>query len=215
MTTSILIPYRGDGGQRERLWKHCKQLWDQLPYEVVIGADSGDGPFSAAQAFNDAHSRATGDKIIVYGADQLPDVDAIEDALNHLDTHPWIALYGSTALHTAEATFQILAGITPTHEPQTVPTCVAIVGVRSDKWINYDERFRGWGSEDTAWRYALQAMYGETPAPHRTLHALYHKPSSRQHAEDNYRLLLEYMDANNSGRMREYLEAHGLIKGKR
>jgi len=211
MTTSILIPFRGDNGQRDRLWAHCQKLWSQTPYEIVVGTDAGNGPFNTAQALNSAHTKATGDKLIIYGADQLPDTEAINEAVSHLEHHPWVAVYNSTATHTPESTERILAGLEPTQPPTTAPLCVAIIGIRADKWINYDERFRGWGSEDTAWRHALQALYGDAPTPTGTLQTLYHEPASRARAEDNYRIYREYVDAHNAGNMRDYLVTHGLI----
>lgn len=212
MTTSILVPFRGDGAQRDRLWAHCKNLWEHLPYELCVGTDSGEGPFNIAQAFNDAKSKATGDKLILYGADHLPDPDRIEWAIAQLDTHAWCALYAATAGYGQSSTNAILAGSLPDHLPLGVsaPFCTAIIGVRADKWIPYDERFIGWGGDDVAWRLALNSLYGDTPEPTGTLRCLYHEAASREHTDHNYALIGEYQVADASNTMALYLESIGL-----
>ena len=208
---SILIPYRGDNGQRDRLWEHCQKLWAALPYELIIGTDFGVGPFNISQAFNDAKSRATGDKIIVYGADQIPDRDRIEWAAEQLDTHPWVALYAATAGYGHASTNAILAGSLPETLPlgDSVPFCTAIIGVRSDSWVPFDERFVSWGGEDTAWRLALTALYGDTPEPTGTLRCLWHEPADKSNTDANFALIGEYM--SNEHNMRGYLESIYLL----
>jgi len=211
-TTSVLIPFRGDGGQRDRIWSHLKKLWEETPYQIVIGSDDSKGAFNIARAFNDARSKATGENLVCYSADHMPSVEAIEEALQRLEHNAWAPLFESTAAHTSMSTEQILAGKPPTEAPTITPLCVAIIAIRAENWISYDERFQGWGSEDRAWRHALQALYDDTPAPQLTSYALYHEPASRAHAEDNYRLYCEYVAAHNAGTMLHYLETHGLIK---
>lgn len=202
-TISVLIPYRGDGAQRDRLWAHCRKLWDALPVELVIGEESGIGPFSAAAAFNDAAHKATGDMYILYGADQIPDWDRIQWAVEQLTTHKWCALYANTAGYDETSTNAILNGASPNSVPlgASVPFCTAIIGIRADAWIPYDERFTGWGVEDSAWRLALETLYGPTPEPTGTLRCLYHPPAPRDQFEQNCALMGEYMEAANNGTM--------------
>lgn len=209
---SVLVPYRGDGGWRDRVWNHCKSLWDDLPYELVIGEDPGTGPFSVARAFNDAAARATGDVFVLYGADQLPDADRIEWAVAQLTTRQWAALYANTAGYGEKSTALILAGADPRSVPlgTPVPFCTGILAVRRDSWIRFDERFTGWGCEDTAHRMALEALYGMSPEPTGTLRCLYHPAASREHFNQNATLVGEYMTATSEGTMGELVERLGL-----
>lgn len=202
MNVSILIPWRTDNGERARLWKHCQRLWDVLPYQIVVGSDSGDGPFNAAQAFNNAASKATGDVFVLYGADHLPDRDRIDWAVQQLETYKWCGLYSHTANMTKTDTNAILAGWHPDAitADRITPFCIAVIAVRADAWIPLDERFIGWGSEDTAWRLTLRDLYGPPPEPHGMLKALYHDPAPMDHAEANYDLLREYQRAYNAAR---------------
>lgn len=206
---SALIPFRGDGAQRDRLWEHCKRIWDALPVELVVGEDAGDGPFNISRAFNDAARKATGDVFVLYGADQLPDLERITWADEQLGVHAWCALYAATGAYNAGDTAAILQGADPSVLPfdQWAPFCTAIIGVRRDAWIPFDERFIGWGGEDTAWRLALNVLYGDTPEPSGTLRCLYHESASREHTAHNFGLLGEYIACEDDPtRMRALLD---------
>jgi len=214
MTTSILIPFRGDGGTRDDLWNHLRPRWERMPYELVIGREQGHGPFNISQAFNDAASRATGDNFILFGADQLPYIDRIRWGIEHLEAgKPWVALFAETAGMTRTDTYAILNGYQPDKIPvtQVAPFCTAIVGVRRDKWIKFDERFQGWGGEDTAHRLVLETLYGPSPEPTGRLHCLWHEAAPRTHTEANFALIGEYITAEAEGRMEAYVQQLGLL----
>lgn len=209
---SVLIPFRGYGAWRDRVWAHCRKLWAVLDVELVVGTDDGVGPFKIAQAFNDAASRATGDVFILYGADHIPDWERITWAAKQLETHEWCALYANTSGYGEASTNAIFAGAMPSAVPQgaTAPFCTAIIGIRREAWIPYDERFTGWGCEDSAWRLMLETIYGLSPDPTGTLMCLYHEGASRDHFTANAALMGEYMAAADEGRMVEYIHNIGL-----
>lgn len=208
---SVLIPFRGDNGWRDRLWGHCSKLWATLGYEIVVASDDGIGPFKIAQAFNKAAELATGDIFVLYGADQLPDRDRIEWAAEQLTTNKWCALYSATAGYGETSTSAILQGWMPDSVPlgPAAPFCTAIVAIRRDAWVRYDERFIGWGGEDTAWRMVVETLYGRSPEPSGTLRCLYHPAAPRDHTDHNFALIGEYM--TNQHRMADYVADLGLI----
>lgn len=214
MSTSILVPFRSDDGNRQRLWDHCRAIWQNTPYELVEGHDSGDGPFNISQAFNDAAERATGDYLILFGADHIPNRDRVEWAVGHLAAGaPWVPLYAETAGLSRTDTHAILNGYDPDKVPvaQVAPFCTAIIGIRRDKWVKLDERFRGWGGEDAAWRMALEHLYGPAPEPTGRLLCLWHESAPRDHTDANFALIGEYMAAAERGQLREYVEQLGLL----
>jgi hypothetical protein len=211
---SVLVPFRGDGDWRDTIWAHCERLWSVLPYELVIGRCADDRPFSVAEAFNDAASRATGDIFVLYGADQLPDRDRIEWGIQQLETHQWCALYGATAGYDMTGTNAILAGYLPENVVMgpSVPFCTGILAIRREAWIPFDERFYGWGCEDTAHRLALETIYGLSPEPTGTLRCLYHPAAPRDRFDTNAGLVGEYIAAATSTEaMRAYLVASGVL----
>jgi len=213
-TVSILVPFRSDSANRQRLWDHCRTIWQHTAYELVEGHDSGLGPFNIAQAFNDAASRATGDYLILFGADHIPDTTRVDWAVEQLAAGaPWVPLYAETAGLSKNDTHLVLNGVDPRKVPvnQVAPFCTAIIGIRRDSWVKFDERFRGWGIEDSAWRLALEHLYGPAPTPTGRLLCLWHEAASREHFDANAALMGEYMVAAEQGRMREYIEQLGLL----
>lgn len=214
MKVSVLVPFRGDGGWRDSVWTHCRDIWNVLPYELVVGTDDGSGPFSVAAAFNDAAGRASGDAFVLYGADQIPDRERVDWAVAQLDAHPWCALYANTAGYNKTSTHAILNGYDPARVPmgRSVPFCTGILAVRRDSWVKFDERFYGWGCEDTAHRLALETLYGQPPTPTGTLRCLYHPAAPRDRFDANAALVGEYEQAATSPeRMRAYLTGLGLL----
>ncbi len=212
-TVSILIPFRSDDPHRQRLWQHCRTLWQHSDYELIEGRDAGTGPFNIAEAFNDAASRATGDFLILFGADHLPDMGRVEWAVEQLKSHPWVPLYAETAGLSKQDTFAILNGYDPEKVPVTdvAPFCTAIIGIRRDAWVRFDTRFQGWGGEDAAWRMLLEHLYGPAPTPTGRLLCLWHEAAPRTHTEANFALIGEYMAAAERGELREYAEQRGLL----
>jgi hypothetical protein len=213
MSVSVLVPWRTDNGQREKLWAYCEKVWQRSPYELVVGVEQGYGPFNISKAFNDAARKATGDIFVLYGADHLPDDDRIEWAVEQLKTYKWCALYSDTAGLSEVSTKQILKGADPAGivPVQVAPVCTAIIAIRAEDWIDFDERFTGWGGEDTAWRMALESLYGPPPQPSGMLRCLYHNAAPRDHAQGNYNLIGEYITAEAEGRMSEYLKEIGIL----
>lgn len=183
---SILIPWRTDHDHRERLWAHLEPLWRALPYELCTATDGADdgAPFSYAAAANTAARAATGDVLITYGADQLPDVAAIDHAATVAREHGWAMLFTTTGFYSPFATQQILAGANPDHlGVETVePHCTGLMAVRHDIWNDVggmDERFHGWGYEDAALRDELTRRYGRPETRPGMLRCLWH--TTRHH----------------------------------
>lgn len=213
-TVSILVPFRSDGATRRQLWDHCRKIWEHTPYELVEGHDSGSGPFSIAQAFNEAAARATGDYLVLFGADHLPDRARVDWAVEHLAAGAqWVPLFAETAGLSKLDTFAVLNGYDPAKVPvaQVAPFCTAIIGIRRDSWVKFDERFFGWGGEDSAWRLVLEHLYGPAPQPTGRLLCLWHEAAPRTHTEANFALIGEYMAAAERGELREYVEQLGLL----
>lgn len=169
MKVSALIPYRPDGGWRDRLWAWNSRQWKTLcpDVEVVLGgydAEPGE-PFNAGRAINAAGDRATGDVFVTVAADFLPDPTNITAACQLLDDDvPWVALWSHTGLLTQDSTSRLIYDETTAHRFEAVvPVNNAGHVLPRETWFDVggvDERFNGWGPEDLAFRTALATLHG-------------------------------------------------------
>lgn len=192
---SILIPWRTDHGHRECLWTYLRPLWEALPYQLCVaddGAEDG-APFSYAAAANRAAAEATGDVLITWGADQLPDDIAIDGAANLARSHGWSRLFARTGYYSPFHTEAILGGADPDRLPLEAiePHCTGIMAIRRDTWDDaggMDERFHGWGYEDAALRDLLIRRHGDLLAVRSTLRCLWHPVRHRVYTGPNAEL---------------------------
>lgn len=181
---SILIGWRSADPNRIRLWEYCLPLWKPLigdDIEVCV-ADDGvtEGPFSRAVAFNRAAAQASGDVLITWGADMLPDEDAIRAAAEVAREHGWSLVFDASGAFTPGQTDAVLAGAEPWSLRPTITSCypAGILAVRRDAWDaagGMDERFgTGYGYEDCALRNWLGHRYGTHRSAGHTLGCLFH-----------------------------------------
>jgi hypothetical protein len=206
MRVSVLVPFRGDGGHRDRVWDYVKPLWEELPVELVVGEDPGDQPFNVSRAFNDAASRATGDLFVLFGADQLPDVDRVAWAMREAqDGAKWCPLFAATGAYSEGDTRLLVENNADPSRfdfAQWAPFCTGIFAVTRAGWAEIngmDERFFGWGCEDTAVRMALEVVLGPAPEPAGTLHCLWHPAASRSRFDANAAMIGAYETAAAAG----------------
>jgi hypothetical protein len=200
------------------LKRWTEQAWKQLPGVEVIYADDGgvDGePFNVSRAVNRARAQASGKYLVVFGCDHVPpSPDRMRWIRELLDRLPWAGIFDRTLELTATGTTKVLEGDNPAdrlYGAATIPACQGIIAVRAEVWDEIggmDERFAGWGFEDTALREALAAVFpdGHGGGDGYVL-ALWHPLASRDRTVSNEALYLEYVQAATEGRMREYLES--------
>lgn len=185
MRVSVLVPFYADittpgGRQRDQVWAWCRRRWAELLRvhivdELIIGHDpaAGDSPFSVARALNDAAKRATGDRWLLFGADHVADPVVCAWGASQLGRHPYVRLYDRIAYATEPATRLILHGSSTSgaipletadwHEASA--PCPGVLGVTRaafDAAGGLDERYEGWGYEDTAF---LDMLHHTNPGP--------------------------------------------------
>lgn len=217
---SVLVPYRApEGSHRAALKTWTEQAWKTVPGVEVIYADDGgeDGePFNVSRAVNRARAQASAKHLVVFGCDHVPpSPDRMRWIRELLDRLPWAGVYDRTLELTAGATGMVLVGddqpADRLYGAATIPACQGIIAVRAEVWDEIggmDERFTGWGYEDTAFREALTALYpdGHGAGDGHVL-TLWHPPASRAGTPSNEALYLEYVQAASEGRMRDYLDS--------
>lgn len=215
---SVLIPWRSDDPDRVRAWDFNRPRWDSLDVQLCVADDNrSEGPFSVARAVNRARKMAAGDILAVFGADHIPpDPARLGWIADRLQEHPWTMVYSATRIFSREGTARALAGLPldvaacmgSTH----IAMCEGIVALRAQVWDDvggFDERFEGWGSEDSAFKVVLHALYpaGRTDGNGEAW-ALWHtdRHGTAEMTAANIARCTEYETAAREGRMREYLK---------
>lgn len=210
MRVSVLTPYRIQHGTwRWLLAQYTDKLWvavgEQLRryghhLEVVRASDDLEGPFSRARALNNARRLAAGDVLLIADADDIPPpVGRLIRVLEHLvDGTPWECLYDHTAYIDESTTRQMLAG---NLDPWTAPieahmghyaSGLALLPSTWDTVGGFDERFVGWGCEDSAFLAELRRIPGGIEPGDGAHRSLWHDPQSREHYGRNSLLLQEH-----------------------
>lgn len=211
MTLAVLIPYRAPRkSQRALCAARTAELWRSVPDVIVQHASDRGGPggvedgspWCFAAAANRARAmvgdRAT--QILLWGADHIPPTAAeLQRIRDGLELHPWLAVFDSVREYSERSTARIIAGRDPdTIEPdgKRVKVCVPIIAMWAgvfDSLGGMDTRFRGWGYEDAAHRYALNRVYPEgNDVGTGPIRALWHPRASRQHLGENLDRYMAY-----------------------
>jgi hypothetical protein len=215
---SVLIPWRSDDPARVEAWAYLRGLWAQADVELCSTSDGLDGRFSYAAGANRCRTLATGEHLLLYGADQLPPTPGKLDWIRQrLKAMPWTGVYAETRVYSRRATRKIMDGLPLSalrNMFATAPVAEGIIAVRADVFDDLrgmDERFRGWGAEDVAFRFALKTLHpsGEL-AGEGISHTLFHEPQPWDELTTaNNQLFVKYQLAAAAGRLREFLQEVG------
>lgn len=207
---AVVIPWRGGDPDRERHHETVRaRLRDMLPDAWHIDADSGHQPFSRAGSRNHGVRLAQdvgAEVVVLCDADTLPErepllaaIDSAHDGRLHL---PYVHFRGLSETGTRH-----YLGGTPAEaceaELETTWSTGGVMVIQPEAWWRMggsDERFRGWGFEDTATRVACDALLGPTVRHTGTIYHLWH-PTARNPASPLFKA--------NEALMRRYAEAEG------
>lgn len=202
MRVACVIPWRGGQPDRERHHETVRaHLRELLPAAWHIDADSGHQPFSRAGSRNHGVRLAqdVGAEIAVLcDADTLPEREpllaAIESACDGLLHLPYTVFKGFTPNGT-----RLHLGGTPAQaceiELETTWSTGGVLVIEPAAWWRMggmDERYVGWGMEDTAARVACDALLGPTVKHEGTIYHLWH-PSEIDAAAPSYQANLAHM----------------------
>jgi len=229
---SVLIPYREQGGWRDRHLNTVMDHWRSAlgdTGEVILGSCSADSPFNRSEACNDAFDGSIGSLIAIADADTLFDPNAITLATAAVTNGaPWVVPHDMYYNATREWTQDFYACdqknreqklrsiVHPLHHEHALKNTISGMLVMSrDAFVTaggMDQRFIGWGYEDDAFGYALWTLVGK---PVRVLESfvvhLWHPRSDAEnfkqpHILENKALMLRYRSANmNPESMRELI----------
>ena len=181
MKPVILVPRRDDNGYRDELWAWTKAWWErEQSHMPIIEGYHTDGLFNRSAAVNTA-ARIAGDwdVAVIIDADVVCNPQRVKEAVELAQRKKLLVLPHSTrydlsrkaaeavrrgvmALDTGEA-------FTRRHVHHTYsddnghPSVSSVVVVSRHQWDRiggFDEQFRGWGFEDTAFAAAAETFGG-------------------------------------------------------
>jgi len=210
LKVSILIPYKNSNNHRKKAFEWVVERYKKLypEYELVLQKDESKS-FHKTRTFNKAFKKSTGDIIVMADADIFFTKELLTKAVSKLND--WIVPYKVyIALNTRCSNLLIrespdmdIRKFKLQIKTSSMNSVGGLLVLRREVYeaVNgCDERFKGWGCEDTAFARCLKTMYGE---PDRLEHNIYHiwHPRARNASihdgsfEKNKKLSLEYKRA--------------------
>lgn len=171
MKTVILVPRRSDGGHRDRLWEFTRRRWESFGWPIIEGV-SPDGPFNRAAALNEAAMLAGDwDVALIIDADVIAHPPSVRDAVDTArGIGRMVVSHSDRIMLNRTGTEKVLGGydgpwrirqMVETVYTDSVSCCVAVPRALWDLVGGFDEKFSGWGYEDTAFQIAAETLSGK------------------------------------------------------
>lgn len=175
-SVGVAVPFRSDDPERVRIFQWVAARWEALYPDaagVVMGDGAEAGPFNRSRAVNRAVAATPADVVIIADADiaiRHGQVEAMTAALDR--GAPWVVGYG-TMTHLARRTTAVFMShgpATPMAESpaggvrwMSTESVCGLVAVRREDYLSIggnDERFAGWGWEDSAFAAKADTLLG-------------------------------------------------------
>lgn len=171
MNVVILCPRRPDGGHRDRLWAHCKALWEERHGWLIVEGEHLEGPFNRSKAINDAVDRAgVWDVALIVDADVICAPGSVQAAVEiAAKTDQLVVAHDERIMLNQRGTEKILDGFKGSWRDRSMVEKVWLdsvscaIAMSHPLWEMagpFDELFVGWGREDTAFRIACEVETG-------------------------------------------------------
>lgn len=187
ISASILVPYRPDGGHRDRAWSWIRNRWGLLfsEYPIYIGSSIGANGFQRAAACNQAASQSNTDVYIFADCDTTTDSEWVREAVQQVGNEeiPW-ALYRHCHKLDKWSTSRVLESNPgeplPSYEIEETTSGVSWGGViivprRGFEEVGgFDERFTVWGAHDVCFAVAMDTIWGRHVRFDSTIYHLWH-----------------------------------------
>lgn len=180
MTDVILVPRRDDDGPRDALWAWCKAWWErEQSHMPIIEGYHTEGLFNRSAAINRA-ARLAGDwdVAVIIDADVLCDPERVKEAVVMArETGAMVLPHDERRDLSPKGSRLVQAGYAGSwdrhvhhrySEDNGHPSVSSVLVVSRTQWDvigGFDESFRGWGFEDTAFAAAAATFGGITRLP--------------------------------------------------
>lgn len=204
---SILVPYRSDGGHRDRIFEWTQTFYkEQFPKAEICVGRNDHNLFSRSAAINDAAAKATKDVFLIVDADLLFDPSLVKASLQLLSDFHWVVPYYSIRYATQESTERLLS-TSPVWPLQIqvqseeidwsvegITGGIGIIPRKSFRKVRgFDTRFLGWGGEDDAFALAANTLCGKYTRLNSNIYHLWH-PTEKSQGNPHYGKNLELLD---------------------
>jgi hypothetical protein len=199
MDVVTLVPWRAGDPAREKYWAHVRPHLESLGFPLFTG--DSEGPWARAAACNAAALSAGAWEIaLVADADTVLDPDAVSRTIERVERtrgaarphdHRWMLNSAASKLFLRRGAGRMILGRQLTAD---APGGGALIVHREafDEVGGYDERFVGWGFEDSAMNIELATTRGWERMPGDAFHLWHSMPNFRSApAQANRRLLEE------------------------
>lgn len=171
MSAAFVVPRKADGGHRDKVWKWCRSYWEQRLPDMPIyeGHDDSTGLFNRSRSMNlaFAQSKKKDDVVVILDADVIADPEQVTRAVAKAAiTGKIVVAYTKWSCLTEDGTVRVMAGETPERRlvqvtyQQSVSSLVAVPRKVWNDVGGFDERFTGWGLEDSAFMRAADVVAG-------------------------------------------------------
>ena len=196
MKVVTLVPWRGGDELREQSWDIVRPYLDRFGWRIYLG--DREGPWSRGAAIN-AAARDAGnwDVAVIADADTIPpeglDAAVVTALRNGGGVRPHDDLYRLTPSGSIAAANRGTAALEPRHIEREHPGGGFLIVAREgwDRVGGFDERFVGWGHEDSSLniQLLLKADWDRIPGE---AHHLWHPEPERKTV--NYRRNRQLLD---------------------
>lgn len=199
MTVAVVVPYRPDGGPRDRNWAWLAERWHTTfpTWDLRVGElPASAGPWCKAAAVDLALNDCTADVLVIADADVwVTPTETLAKAVQlAAGGAPWVMPHRQVRRLSEQASARVLGEAGgPFEEIGADRRALAerpYVGMRGGglfaisrgAWVDvggFDLRFSGWGGEDTAFGRAADTLLGDAVRLPGVLWHLWHPPQPR------------------------------------
>lgn len=169
MKAVILVPRRDDHGHRDRVWGWVQTWWqEQLPELPIFEGHHTEGLFNRSAACNRAAAKAGAwDVAVLIDSDVICDPAQVREAIELAAQWKDRLILPFSRRHnlTPRGTTRIMSGDRGSWQRYIGKTytqmCSSVVVIPRQLWDTvggFDERFAGWGFEDTAFACACETF---------------------------------------------------------
>ena len=198
MRVVVLVPRREGFPDRDALWGWCRDWWaSEVPEWPIIEGHHDIGLFNRSAAINRAAELAgEWDVAVIIDADVIVSAPNVREAVELADREGRLTV-AFTERHNLSpvGSRKVMAGYTGNWKPLVARTfrdqhsaCIAVPRRLYEAVGGFDEGFRGWGMEDTAFAIACELESGKLlRLPGECWHLHHVSPPGEKHGSPSHR----------------------------